>query len=147
MGETTNACEEFAALVDRLAAEGPSPRELMERIGQDGARIRTGPAGLMDLARGGRNMISGKGFRADLDDGTDGQVRHFAGIVASVGRVGGSMTRIVSEKVRKDPAESPDGRLSEAAIAFSGLLLSGQLAVAEAGAWVRQNLGAPVTQG
>lgn len=141
MGET-NACARMADLIDELAAGGPSPRQLLDAIGEHCAGIRPGLAGLLDLRGGGRDLIPGRGFRPEYDDGTSGQVRHFAGIVASTARVGGPATRLVSERVRHDPADSPDGRLSIAGIQFAQDVLGGSITVAAAGQWVRDHLGA-----
>lgn len=137
-----DACSRLAALIDELAATEPAPRALLDAIGDRAAGIRPGLAGLLDLRRGGRDLFPGRGFRAEYDDGSRGQVRHFAGIVASTARVGGAVTRLVSERLRHDPAASPDGRLSIAAIRFAQDVLSGAIPVRAAGQWVRENLAA-----
>lgn len=141
MGDV-DACAQLADLIDELAASGPSPRALLDGIGERAAGIRPGLAGLLDLKSGGRDLMPGTGFRAEFDDGTRGQVRHFAGIVASTARVGGPATRLVSERLRHDPADSPDGRLSIIGIRFAQEVLAGAIPVAAAGQWVRDNLAA-----
>lgn len=140
--EDVDACARLADLIDELAAAAPTPRGLLDAIGERAAGIRPGLAGLLDLKSGGRDLLTGRGFRAEYDDGTRGQVRHFAGIVASTARVGGPATRLVSERLRHDPADSPDGRLSIAGIRFAQEVLSGAIPVSEAGQWVRDHLSA-----
>ncbi|TKV60654.1 hypothetical protein FDO65_02870 [Nakamurella flava] len=140
--EDVDACARLADLIDEIAAARPSPRQLLDATGERAAGIRSGLAGLLDLKAGGRDLVPGVGFRAEYDDGTRGQVRHFAGIVVSTVRMGGPATRLVSERIRNDPADSPDGRLSLAGIQFAQEVLSGAIPVAGAGQWVRDHLSA-----
>ena len=138
-----DACRALAALAEREAHARPAPRELVRRLGLLGAGVRPGPLGLVDLARAGQDGLPGRGFRAELDDGTDGQVRHFCGIAACCVRFGGAPTRWVSIHLRRDPPETPDGRLTDLAIEFVRLLASGRLDVADAGRWLRRTLCDP----
>ena len=138
-----NACLALAALAEREARARPAPRELVRRLGLVGAGVRPGPLGLLDLARAGRDGLPGGGFRAELDDGTDGQVRHFCGIAACCVRFGGGATRWVSIHLRRDPPEEPDGRLTDLAIEFVRLLVRGRLDVADSGRWLRETLCDP----
>ena len=133
----TDACTELVELLERLASEEPSPRRFLASTGRFAAGIRPGVAGLADLARGGRNMIAGRGFQARFDDATSGQVRHFAGIACAAGILGPRLTRWLSERIGRDHPTSADGRLSEAAIELATRLLSGALPVSDAPAWVR----------
>ena len=139
----SDACAALAELAAREALARPSPRELVRRLAQEGAGVRPGLPGLLDLATAGRDGLPGRGFRAELDDGTDGQVRHFCGIAASCDRFGGRPTRWVSIHVRRDPPDEPDGRLTDLAIEFVALLYRGELDVADAPDWLRRTLCAP----
>ena len=138
-----NACLALAAFAGTQARDRPAPGELVRRLGLAGAGVRRGPLGLLDLARAGRNGLPGRGFRAELDDGTDGQVRHFCGIAACCDRFGAKATRWVSIHLRRDPPEEPDGRLTDLAIEFVGLLRRGELAVDGAEDWLRRTLCDP----
>ena len=133
----TDACAELVELLERLAGEELSPRRFLAATGRFAAGIRPGLAGVVDLARGGRNMIAGRGFQHRFDDSTSGQVRHFAGIACAAGILGPRLTRWLSERVGRDHPASADGRLSEAAIELATGLLGGTLPVAAAPGWVR----------
>ena len=133
----TDACAELVQLLERLAGEQLPPRRFLASTGRFAAGIRPGFAGLVDLARGGRNMIAGRGFQPRFDDATSGQVRHFVGIACAAGILGPRLTRWLSERVGRDHRTSADGRLSEAAIEFATRLLNGALPVAAAPGWVR----------
>lgn len=135
-----NACEELAARVDAIAAQVDRPAQLLRRLGRDAAGIREAPRALLDLARGGRNVIPGRGFRDSYDDGTAGQVRHFAGIAVAASYGGAQATRLISIFARRDPLESPDGRLTERGIEFAGALARGKLELDRAGEWILERL-------
>ncbi|PJJ63751.1 hypothetical protein [Compostimonas suwonensis] len=135
-----DACAELCSLAARLAREKPTPRRFLIELGTDAAGIRTGPFWFLDAAVGGRNVFSGAGFRSELDDGTRGQVRHFAGIVAVSARIGPGLTRWLSVHVGRDEEGSADGRLTDEAIEFAGLIRSGGLALSAAPDWISQHL-------
>ncbi|WP_431279446.1 hypothetical protein [Leifsonia poae] len=94
----------------------------------------------MDAGTGGRNRLSGRGFRRHVDDGTDGQARHFAGIVAVAARVGTRLARRLSITVGGDKPTSADGRLTDQALEFTRLIRSGELSPADSGDWIRARL-------
>jgi hypothetical protein len=134
------ACQRLAGLSANLAAQDRTAEQFLIDLGQQGAGIRPGRVALLDLARDGRNVIVGRGFRPEFDDGTRGQVRHFVG-VARASMFGGSvLTRWISEHLRQDPANSPDGRLADQGIDFAQALLSGRLALSAASGWIRDRL-------
>jgi hypothetical protein len=135
-----DACGELVKVADRIATETSSPREFLQLLGRDAAQIRRGLPGFFDLATGGGNVLKGSGFRRRLDDGTDGQARHFAGIAASAGRVGPRFTRFLSVTVGGDKPTSADGRLTDKAVTFSRQLLRGDLAIQDAGAWIEKHV-------
>jgi hypothetical protein len=89
---------------------------------------------------GGRNVIAGRGWRAEYSDGSRGQARHFAGIAAATLRFGPRLTRWVSVRIRRDAPDSPDGRLTDAAIEFSAAILRDDLRVPDAADWIRGRL-------
>lgn len=134
-----DACAALAESIDRLAERGHSNRRFLKELGRVGG-VRRGPLWLTDAASGGRNRLRGRGFRAQVDDATDGQARHFAGTVAVATRVGGRMTRWLSTVVLRDAPDTADGRLSDEAIEFVRLVRSGELAQADAAGWVRRRL-------
>lgn len=134
-----DACAALADAVDALAAHGRSDRHFLREIGRLGG-VRRGPLWVTDAASGGSNRLRGRGFRAALDDDTDGQARHFAGTVAVTARVGGRLSRWLTTAVLRDPPDTADGRLSDEAIAFVRGIRSGEIPQAEAGAWVRRHL-------
>lgn len=141
-GELTgSACRRLAGLAARLAEREPSRLQFLRDFGREAAGIRPAPRGVGDLARGGRNLIVGRGFLARFDDGTSGQARHFAGIAVATTLVGGAgPTRWISERLRDDPEGTADGRLTEAGIEFATEVLAGGLALAETPAWVLEHL-------
>jgi hypothetical protein len=135
-----SACKRLAGLAAKLAEQEDSAPEFLRAFGKQAAGIRQGPRAYGDLARGGRNLIAGRGFLARYDDVTQGQARHFAGIAVATSFGGGSYTRWVSIFVRDDPLDSPDGRLTEEGIAFAGEVLSGDLDLAETPEWLLEHL-------
>ncbi len=111
------------------------------------AGIRPPPRALADLARGGRDLIPGGGFRAVYSDGTAGQVRHFAGVAVASFYGGAAATRLASVFLRRDPVRSADGRLSERAFDFASLVESGELPLEQTGAWILENVCRPTGLG
>ncbi|MFD1714007.1 hypothetical protein ACFSBZ_05950 [Amnibacterium flavum] len=141
MDEVT-AVERMARVADRLAARELAPRPFLRAFAWNCARIRPGLLGYRDLATGGRNRFTGSGFRAEFDDGTRGQVRHFAGVAVAPVLLGERLAAWSSRHVLRDPAGSADGRLSDAALEFSRLLREGRLSPDDAGNWIRDHLAA-----
>ena len=139
-----NGCLALAEVADQIVAADPdvSPRDFLRALGRLVAGIDPGIEGLIDLARGGSNEISGKGFRPEFDDGSAGQARHFAGTAVSVALLGSRATGLIAHTV-VDPADTPDGRLSSAAIEFANLIMDEELPVSEASGWIIDNLCAP----
>ena len=134
------ACQRLAGLAANLAARDRSAERFLIDLGQRGAGIRPGRLALVDLAHDGRNIILGRGFKSEFDDGTRGQVRHFVGVARASIFGGGSLTRWISEHLRGDPADSPDGRLADQGIDFAEALLAGRLALSQASGWIRDRL-------
>ncbi|UOQ90198.1 hypothetical protein MUN74_04575 [Agromyces endophyticus] len=134
-----DACAALADSIAALADRGYSNRRFLKELGRV-AGVRRGPLWPFDAARGGRNRLRGRGFRRSVDDETDGQARHFAGTVAVAARIGGGLTRWLTVRVLRDTPDTADGRLSEEAIEFARAIRSGELAQADAAAWVRQRL-------
>ena len=139
-GEAADGCAALVELAAREARRGASPRRFVRRLGEAGAGVRPGLAGLVDLALAGSNPLPGHGFRPELDDGTGGQVRHFCGIATCCDRFGPRLTWWVSVHLRRDPPDTPDGRLTDRAIELVGLLRRGELAVADVPDWLRRTL-------
>ncbi|HKH41452.1 MAG TPA: hypothetical protein VKA41_06310 [Solirubrobacterales bacterium] len=137
------ACQRLAGLAANLAARDRTAEAFLTDLGQQGAGIRPGRFALIDLARDGRNMIQGRGFKPEFDDGTRGQVRHFAGAARASMFGGTALTRWISEQLRDDPADSPDGRLADEGIAFAQALLAGRLEPNAASGWIRERLCKP----
>jgi hypothetical protein len=136
-----SACRRLAGVAAALAGQDLTPLETLRELGRRVAGIRPPPRAFGDLARGGRDLLPGRGFLARYDDGTSGQARHFAGIAVATTIVGGAVpTRLISERLRDDPSGSADGRLTEAGIEFSQELRSGDLTLGEAPAWILENL-------
>ncbi|GAB3404972.1 hypothetical protein GCM10027515_17740 [Schumannella luteola] len=136
------ACEQLARVADRLAERTGDPRRFLRGLAWNCAGVRLDPRGLFDLARGGRNRFHGGGFRAEFDDGTTGQVRHFAGIAVAPVLIGERATRWAMRTVLRDPETSADHRLSLAALEFARELRSGGLPIRAAGDWIRERLAA-----
>lgn len=132
-----DACTQLVSLLQRLATVERSPRRFLTALGRQAAGIRSGPAGMLDLATGGRNVFRGRGFKVAFDDATDGQVRHFAGVALATTILGARLTRWASVHVGRDQPGSADGRLTDAAIEFASCLLGGSLPVASAPGWVQ----------
>jgi len=78
----TSGCAKLADACSRVADRTSTPREFLRQLGHEAAGVRRGPLWPVDAGRGGSNRIRGRGFRRHVDDGTEGQARHFAGIVA-----------------------------------------------------------------
>jgi hypothetical protein len=134
------ACQRLAGLAANLAARDRSAERFLIDLGKQGAGIRTGRFALIDLAGDGRNIILGRGFKSEFDDGTRGQVRHFVGVARASMLGGPALTRWISENLRRDPADSPDGRLADEGIDFARALLAGRLEPSDASAWIRGRL-------
>ncbi len=135
-----SACERLAGLAGYLAASDDSVNEFLLDLGQRAGGIGKGRRALADLARGGRNRIPGRGFKQRFDDGSAGQVRHFVGYVRASMFGGAGVTRWISEHLRHDPPDSPDGRLGEEGIEFAQALIGGRLKLSAASAWLRDRL-------
>lgn len=135
-----SACERLAGLADYLAVTDDNVNEFLLDLGRQGAGISKGRRALADLARGGRNRIPGKGFKQRFDDGSAGQVRHFVGYVRASMLGGTNVTRWISEHLRHDSPDSPDGRLGDEGIEFAQDLIAGRLELSEASGWVRAHL-------
>ena len=135
-----SACRRLAGVAARLAEAESPPDAFLRALGRRAAGIRPPPRAFADLARGGRDLIPGKGFLARFDDDSAGQVRHFAGIAAAVSFGGARNTRRISIEVRRDPPDSADGRLTDEGIAFASALLGGELEVEEAPRWLLKRL-------
>ena len=135
-----DGCARLADACSRVAARASSPREFLRRLGHEAAGVRRGLFWPLDAGRGGSNRIRGRGFRRHVDDGTDGQARHFAGIVAVAARVGPRATRWLSIHVGRDAPETADGQLTDHALDFVRLIRSGELTPSDADAWVRRTI-------
>jgi hypothetical protein len=119
-----------------------TPREFLRTLGALVAGIDLSIRGLRQLARGGANGLVGAGFRAEYDDGTAGQARHFAGTAAGAALVGEKPAELLAHHF-VDPAESIDGHLSTAALEFARLLIDGELPLREAGGWIATHVCDP----
>ena len=53
---------------------------------------------------------------------------------------GGNITRWISEHLRHDPPDSPDGRLGDEGIEFEQSLIAGRMELSEASAWLGSRL-------
>jgi hypothetical protein len=137
---SANGCAQLADACSRVAARTSSPREFLRRLGHEVAGVRRGVFWPLDAGRGGSNRIRGRGFRRHVDDGTEGQARHFAGIVAVAARVGPRVTRWLSIHVGRDAPESADGQLTDHALDFVRLVRSGELVTTDADEWVRRTI-------
>jgi len=142
-GLAGSACERLGALASLLAIETPNPNAFLRRLGREAAGIRSGARGLADLARGGEDLIPGKGFRGRFSDGSNGQARHFAGIAVAASYGGEQATRLVSIFVRQDELNSADGALTEEALMFTGQIQTGELPVADSGGWILDRICRP----
>ncbi|MGI9822898.1 hypothetical protein [Agromyces sp. Marseille-Q5079] len=134
-----DACAALAESVSSLAARGHSDRVFLKELGRIGG-VRRGVFWITDAASGGSNHLKGRGFRARVDDDTDGQARHFAGTVAVTVRIGARISWWLTVHVMRDAPDTADGRLSADAIEFVRLVRTGELAQADAAGWVRRNL-------
>ena len=135
-----SACRQLAGLAAKLAEREDTALGFIRAFGKQAAGIRQPPRAYGDLARGGRNLIVGKGFLARYDDGSGGQARHFAGIAVATSFGGVSSTRFISIFVRDDPLDSADGRLTEEGLAFSREVLTGDLELEETPQWLLAHL-------
>ena len=135
-----SACKRMAGLAAKLAEKEESPTAFLRAFGRQAAGIRPPPRAYGDLARGGRNLIAGRGFLVRFDDGSAGQVRHFAGIAVASTFGGIGATRFLSIFVRDDPRRSPDGQLTEEGLAFASEVLDGDLALEETPSWLLEHL-------
>jgi hypothetical protein len=145
--EDGTACERLAGLATALGGRERTPGGFLRALGLAAAGIRPPPRALADLARGGRDLIPGGGFQAVYSDGTAGQVRHFAGVVAASTYGGAAATRLASVFLRRDPVRSGDGRLTEQAFDFASLVTSGELPLDQTGAWILENICRPTGLG
>ena len=139
------ACRALSVLAELIVAADPSvePMALVERLGEQAAGIRPGVRGLADLATGGDDHLRGDGFRDDLDDGTSGQARHFAGVAAATARLGDEVTHVASTHLMGDGSDTADAQLTHKALEFVRLLESGDLTPGTAADWIRKELCGP----
>ena len=135
-----NACLALGRIADEIAVGDPSGHDFLLELGYRVAGIPRNWHAWAVLAVGGRSRIKGGGFREDLDDGTDGQARHFAGTARAVTLLGERVTLRLSVAARRDPENSPDGRLTRLAVEFAAALLDGSLPAAQAGDWIRSHV-------
>jgi hypothetical protein len=135
-----DACSELADAAATVATTATTPRRFLVDFGRVAAGVRRGPLWVLDAGTGGRNHYSARGFRHHVDDDTDGQARHFAGIVAVAARVGTRLTRRLSITIGGDDPASADGRLTDQALEFTRLIRSGELAPVDSGDWIRSRL-------
>lgn len=145
--EEGTACERLAGLATAVGRRESTSAEFLRALGLAAAGIRPPPRALADLASGGRDLIPGGGFRGVYSDGTAGQARHFAGVVAASTYGGAAATRLASVFLRRDPVRSADGRLSEQAFQFASLVTSGELPLDQTGAWILENICHPTGLG
>jgi len=138
------ACHQFARAADKIATTGAGPRQFLLLLGKNAAGIGLGPRGYVDLLRGGSNRIRGHGIRPQYHDGTDGQIRHFAGIATTAARLGPGLTRWLSIHVRHDAAHTPDGQLTDLALDFVRALRNKSLSPGGAASWIEHHLCEPV---
>lgn len=139
-----NACQQLVDLCGEVLAVAPdlTPREFLRTLGALVAGIDPDLKGFRQMARGGANGLIGAGFRAEYDDGTAGQARHFAGTAVGAALLGEKPAELLAHHV-VDPAESIDGHLSTAALEFARLLIDGEVALSEAGQWIAVNVCDP----
>lgn len=135
-----SACRRIAGLAAALAERDPSRLAFLRDFGRQVAGIRPPPRAFGDLARGGRNRVAGRGFLQRFDDGSSGQARHFAGIAVATTLGDAAAVRRVSISFRDDPADSPDGRLTDEGISFATQVLTGKLEVDETPRWLLDHL-------
>lgn len=135
-----SGCRQMAGLAAKLAEREQSATGFLRAFGRQAAGIRPPPRAYGDLARGGRNLIAGRGFLERYDDDSFGQVRHFAGIAVASTFGGGGATRFLSIFVRDDPLQSPDGQLTEEGIMFATEVLDGDLSLEETPGWLLEHL-------
>ena len=136
-----DGCRALAKVAEQIVAADLdiTPGDFLRALGRLVAGIEPGVEGLLNLARGGSNEISGRGFKPEFDDGSAGQARHFAGTAVSVALLGTRATELIAHTI-VDPADTPDGRLSSAAIEFANLIVNEEMPVAGASAWIIDEL-------
>ncbi len=135
-----DACSDLVDASTRIASRAPTPRRFLIDLGAEVGGVRRGLFWMLDAATGGSNRVSGRGFRRHLDDGTNGQARHFAGIVAVSARIGPRLTRWLSIHAGRDAPDSADGRLTEVALEFARAIRNGELALGDSGGWIRAHV-------
>jgi hypothetical protein len=135
-----DACSHLVDASARIASTAPTPRRFLIDLGAEIGGVRRGLFWALDAATGGSNRVSGRGFRRHLDDGTHGQARHFAGIVAVSARIGPSLTRWLSIHVGRDAPDSADGRLTDVTLEFARGIRRGDLALGDSGEWIRAHV-------
>jgi hypothetical protein len=139
---TLSGCAALVAVAGLIAAQDPplEPVTFVERLGEQVAGVRPGVRGLLDLASGGRDHLRGSGFQDELDDGTSGQARHFAGVAAAAVRFGGDLTSTAARHLLGDDTRTADAQLTGKALQFVHLLDSGELTPGGAADWIRREV-------
>lgn len=141
--EAMTACADLVSTASRIAATSTSSRAFFTDLGAEAGGVRRGPLWFLDAGRGGRNRIRGRGFRPHVDDGTDGQARHFAGMAAVAARIGVRPTRWLAVHVLRDAEDSADGRLTEHALELVELARTGEVTRATVAEWIRHTICEP----
>lgn len=103
-----DSCPALVRLAEIEGERGLSPKAFVRALALNGAGVRQGLKGTFDLMKGATNIFLGGGFRPLYSDGTSGQVRHFCGVLGACGRIGPSLTRLLSIVVRHDSPRSAD---------------------------------------
>lgn len=127
-------------MIAHIAADDGTRRGFLQELAARGADIRPGLRGWVDLIRDGRDIAQGRGFTRECDDGSVGQVRHFTGVAYACAVFGPRAVRAVSISLRGDCPDTPDGRLTDAAIHFATAIAEGSLTLSDVGDWVRRNI-------
>jgi hypothetical protein len=133
-------CWALVRLAETEGAHGVPRKAFLRALALHGAGVRPGILGFVDLMRGGRDTLRGSGFRQEYSDGSNGQVRHFCGVLGSCALLGYRATRWLSIVIRHDSPQSADGRLTEAAIALYRSLMDGSVSVEDTAVWIRDHI-------
>jgi len=142
LNQAQSGFQGFAAQVTEKEREHGATREACYATEKDltEARQKVAELNLESERTRGRLELQAKQKVAAAQAAVVQAQQDFVGYVRASMFGGTNVTRWISEHLRHDPPDSPDGRLGDAGIEFAQNLIAGRLELSESSAWLRDHL-------